>query len=153
MTTNTISATLWSDSARSRYFVIPDSETLAPGDYTLRTITGGRRDVDPSALTPFEVTEEQAKDWLAGQFGQLLDSARGAVDRFVDRLRGASDDPLVIMHEPIEQLERALARLSVPVSSDAALALADRLAACETRLRMLAKTSEERTPQSSSAPS
>ena len=153
MPTTTTSATLWSDSARSRYFVIPDDETLPAGEFTLWTITGSRKDVDAAALAPFEVAEAQAKDWLAGQFGQLLDSARGAVDRFVDTLRGASDDPLVIVREPIEQLERAIARLSVPVSADAASALADRLAACEARLRKLARRDGDGAPQFLSGPS
>lgn len=83
-------ATLWSDLQRRRFFVIPDAETLPPGDFALHTLTGRSLRVDPAAAVRFEVTEDEAKAWLKGEFGTLLDTARGAIDRFIEKLRSAS---------------------------------------------------------------
>ena len=49
--------TLWSDTARTRFFLIPDDEQLPPGDFDLRTITGGHLKVDAAALAEFEISE------------------------------------------------------------------------------------------------
>jgi len=70
---------LWSDLSRSRHFLIPDDEKLPSGDFILRTLTGRQQQVDPKALEPFEISQEQAKAWLKGQLGQVLQSAKGAV--------------------------------------------------------------------------
>jgi len=66
--------TLWSDAARSRFFLVPDEKKLPPGDLILRTITGRVQRVDAIAVAPFEVTEEQAKEWVKGEFGKILAS-------------------------------------------------------------------------------
>ena len=147
-------AALWTDGARTRFFIVPDDAVLPAGDFALRTITGRKADVDPAALAPFEVSEPQAKAWLEGEFGRMLDTARGAVDRFVDRLRGADVDPLLNIREPMEQLERASRRLIAaapaalhdPQATAAIDALADRLTACAESLRELARTLHETPP-------
>ena len=71
--------TLWSDFTRTRHFLIPDNENLPSGDFILRTLTGRQQQVDPKALEPFEISQEQAKAWLKDQFGQVLQSAKGVV--------------------------------------------------------------------------
>jgi hypothetical protein len=43
--------------------------------------------VDEAGLLPFEVSEDQAKAWLKSEFGNFLDSARAAADRFIADLR------------------------------------------------------------------
>ena len=63
-------------------------QQLPPGEFSITTITGRVIKVDEAALSPFEVTEEQAKAWLKDEFGKMLDGARAAVDRFVAKLRG-----------------------------------------------------------------
>jgi hypothetical protein len=77
---------LWTDPARTRFFLLPDDRQLPPGDFILRTLTGRELKVDPASLTAFELSEEQAKEWLKSEFGKLLDGARSAVDRFVQGL-------------------------------------------------------------------
>jgi hypothetical protein len=79
--------TLWSDTARTRFFLIPDDEQLPAGDFDLRTITGRHLQVDAAALAQFEISEHEAKAWLKGEFGKMLDGARAAADRFIERLR------------------------------------------------------------------
>lgn len=80
--------TLWTDSARTRFFLIPDDRQLPEGKFLIKTITGRVIKVEEGALSDFEVTEEQAKAWLKDEFGKMLDGARAAVDRFVAKLRG-----------------------------------------------------------------
>ena len=75
----TLGRSLWSDLTKTRHFLIPDSENLASGDFALRTVTGRQQEVDPDALAPYEVSQEEAKEWLKGQFGQVMEQAKGAL--------------------------------------------------------------------------
>lgn len=80
-------STLWSNPECTRFFLIPDSQELAPGDFPICTTTGRHAKVDESALSGLEITKDQAKAWVKEEFGKLLDGARQAADRFVARLR------------------------------------------------------------------
>lgn len=82
--------TFWTGEGRSRFFLIPDDQQLPPGDFVLRTLTGREMRVAPSALAEFEVSEREAKEWLKGEFGKLLDSARSKIDGFVQKLHEAA---------------------------------------------------------------
>jgi hypothetical protein len=106
--------TLWSDSARIRHFLVPDSETLPSGDFILRTLTGRQQEVDPEALAPFEVTREQAKAWLKDQFGQVLQTAKGAVMDALGRGLAAAPD---VEPPPSEQSASAKASPMTPGQS------------------------------------
>jgi hypothetical protein len=93
MGNSNLALTLWANPMRSRFFLVPDEHPLPPGDFVLRTITGREQRVNSAALVPFEVSEEQAKEWLKDEFGKMLDSARGAVNRFVEKLRSGPEKP------------------------------------------------------------
>jgi hypothetical protein len=82
--------TVWTDSIRSRYFLIPDNQKLPAGDFVLRTIRGRELKVDPSSLAEFEVSEDEAKEWLKGEFGKMLGGVRGAADTLVKNLNEAA---------------------------------------------------------------
>ncbi len=88
------------------------------GSLVLRTLTGREQRVDPTALAPYEVNEEQAKEWLKGEFSKILDNARGAVNRFVERLRGGPGkaDRVTDLRE---LLDRADAIVDLIVTEDA----------------------------------
>jgi hypothetical protein len=139
-------AALWSDPARSRFFLIPARRTLPPGDFILRTITGREQRVHDAALAEFEVTEEQAKEWVKGEFGKILDTARGAVNRFVEKLRSGPGEPdrIVDVRDLLDRVE-AIVELIIAASADGEVAmqdlesLANRVAGIETRLRQLAE--------------
>jgi DNA repair ATPase RecN len=118
---------------------------LTPGDFVLRTITGREQRVEATAVAPFEVTEERAKEWLQGEFGNILDNARGAVNRFLERLQGGSEpDRIADLRELLDRVE-AIVELIVAASPDGERAAedieasADRLDGIEARLRQLAK--------------
>lgn len=82
--------TLWSDEAKTRQFLIPDTTRLPPGDFTLRTATGRRVAVDPEAVRAFEVTPEQARAWLKDQFAGLAKDVRSAFGEAWRRWRGSA---------------------------------------------------------------
>lgn len=92
--------TLWSDLPRTRHFLIPDGQELPPGDFVLHTVTGRQQQVEAEAMAPFEVTQEEAKAWLKGQFGQIIDKAKGAV---LEALRQGQARPADFDVQPEEE--------------------------------------------------
>lgn len=70
---------IWSNATRDRHFLIPDSEELPSGEFNLLTVTGRQQQVDPEALAPYAISQEEAKAWLKDQFGQVVESAKQAV--------------------------------------------------------------------------
>jgi hypothetical protein len=141
-----LTLTLWANSTRSRLFLLPDDHLLPPGDFVLRTITGREQRVEEMSLTPFEVTEEQAKEWLQGEFGKILDNARGTVNRFLERLRSGPGKPdrMADLRELLDRVE-AIVELIIAANLDGAGgaedvgSLADRLDGIEARLRQFAE--------------
>ncbi len=73
------SKTLWSDTDRNRFFLIPDDRELPSGDFELKTVTGRHQQVEENAITEFEIGRDEAKTWLKEQFGELLSSARKGI--------------------------------------------------------------------------
>jgi hypothetical protein len=138
--------TLWSNSVRSRFFLIPDDNSLPPGDFVLRTITGREQRVASAALAPFEVSEEQAKEWLKDEFGKILDNARGGVNRFLEKLRSGPGKPDRIsdLRELLDRIE-AIVELIIAESPDGERAteevesLANRVGGIEARLGQFAE--------------
>jgi len=45
---------LWTNSNRSLYFLIPNNQKLASGNFTIITSSGNKKTVAPDALAPFE---------------------------------------------------------------------------------------------------
>lgn len=86
-----LSKTLWYDQNRNRLFLIPDEEQLPSGDFILRTVTGRELRVEPESAAAFEIGEEEAKDWVKAEFGELLDGVRAGIDSFVERLKKGPD--------------------------------------------------------------
>jgi hypothetical protein len=82
--------TVWTNRERSRFFLVPDGEQLPLGKLVLRTLTGRELKVDPSSVAEFEVSEAEAKEWLKGEFGKMLDGTRGAADTLVRNLNEAA---------------------------------------------------------------
>ena len=71
--------TLWSDATRSHHFLIPDSDELPSGDFELRTVTGRQKHVDADIIAAYEITHDEAKAWLKGQFGQVVETAKESI--------------------------------------------------------------------------
>jgi hypothetical protein len=137
---------LWSNPERGTFFLVPNDCELAAGSFILRTITGREQRVEKMSLAPFEVTEEQAKEWVKGEFGQILDNARGVVNRFLEGLRSGPGKPdrIADFRELLDRVE-AIVELIIAESPDGERAteevesLANRVGGIESRLRQLAQ--------------
>ena len=82
--------TLWSDPDRTRFFLIPDADELPEGAYELRTVVGRQRHVAEEAVGAYEVSRDEAREWLKSQFGDVLDEAKTKILGFLDKARKAS---------------------------------------------------------------
>ena len=83
---------------RSRYFLFREIDDFAVGDYVLTTSTGRQQSVDPAALTPYEITRDEAEAWLKAQLGDVLGELRtntitAARDYFARRSPSARETP------------------------------------------------------------
>ena len=69
---------LWLDSIRSHYFLIPDNQAIASGDFILYSLKGDEKNVDSTALASFEITESEAKAYLQTEMNQALEEAKNS---------------------------------------------------------------------------
>ncbi len=69
---------LWLDSTRSRYFLIPDNQELVTGNFILCRLNGEEKNVDFPALASFEITESEAKAYLQAEMNQALEEAKNS---------------------------------------------------------------------------
>lgn len=70
---NAKTSSLWIDSTRTRYFLIPENQDIPTGDLILFNLTGKKNAVSPTALTSFEVTEVEAMNFLETELNQLIE--------------------------------------------------------------------------------
>lgn len=70
---------LWSNTSRTRHFLIPDEVELPAGTFELRTLTGRNKHIDQASIVQYEVTHEQAQTWLKDQFAQVIDTAKESI--------------------------------------------------------------------------
>jgi hypothetical protein len=82
--------TLWSDPDRTRHFLIPDDAELPEGDFELRTVVGRERHVTEESAAEHEVSREEAREWLKGRLGGVLDEARDTILGTLKQARRAS---------------------------------------------------------------
>lgn len=75
--------TLWLDSSRSRYFLIPDQQPLPQGNFLLWSPVGGQKKVDPAMLPPFEVSAEVAKEHLGLDISQAFQQVKTIFANFI----------------------------------------------------------------------
>ena len=66
-------ASLWLNSACTRYFLIPKNQDIPSGDFILFNFTGEKKTVAPTALASFEITEEEAMAYLETELNQLIE--------------------------------------------------------------------------------
>jgi len=72
-------ATLYVTLDQSRFFHVPMDVALTPGGLPVRTLSGGRMDLDPAALEPYEVDEARAKEIVRDQLGSFMEFAGQAI--------------------------------------------------------------------------
>lgn len=69
---------LWTDAQQTRYFLIPEYASWPKGDFILRTFTGREQSIDPAGLSNFEMTPQQAQQYVQLQMNQALEQTKSA---------------------------------------------------------------------------
>ena len=83
--------TVWRTEEGTRYFLVPDDAELPAGEFAIRTVTGRHCKTSEEAVRSFEISEEQATEWLKLQFGNFLDGLRGAAEGFIAKINLATE--------------------------------------------------------------
>jgi hypothetical protein len=84
-------ATVWSDTARRRWFLVPDDAALPPGPFGIRTPAGRSAVVEEQAVQRFEVTREQAQRWLLDHLDPAIAAIRGTVEQVAEKINEAAE--------------------------------------------------------------
>jgi len=71
--------TLYATLDQSRFFHVPVELELVPGGLPVRTLSGGRLDLDVAMLEPYEIDEAAAKAIVKEQLGSFMDFAGQAI--------------------------------------------------------------------------
>jgi len=74
---------LWTNLHRSRYFLIPNNQELANGNFAIFTSPGNKKEVNPDTLAPFEITEEAAKSHVQAEMSQALKQVKNGFSNFI----------------------------------------------------------------------
>ena len=69
---------LWTDAQQKRYFLIPEYTSWPEGNFVLRTFTGRQQSIDPAVLSNFEITPQQAQQYVQAQMDQALEQTKNA---------------------------------------------------------------------------
>jgi hypothetical protein len=105
---------LWTSIDRRRWFVVPRGSTLPAGTFQIQTLTNESTSVDVWSLSPFEVTEDQARRWLKDQLGHTL-----------DELKHGIDDKLADWRRQLDEFNTRPVTDDTTITPDAATALFD----------------------------
>ena len=110
--------TLWFNSDRTRFFLVPNDQELPSGDFILRQGVSHQMQVDELALPPYEVTREAGRAHLDSQAEQVLDEAKSSVLNFLEQFKlpapppdPSPPDPAILekLATGIEQITEAIA--------------------------------------------
>ncbi len=110
------------DPETERWYALPKDLTLPDGELLLREIGGREVHVDAEFVTPFEVTRDEAKQWLKEGIGEVVrEGAQGLFDVF-RRSRAQSPAPSSAA-SPVEDAPGSRPEARVPVPPEAVPAL------------------------------
>lgn len=71
--------TVWIHVESDRYFIISDDQVLPEGPFWLKTVDGKERSVQDIDVNNYEVTEQEAYEWLTTQVNEQMNRAKEAV--------------------------------------------------------------------------
>jgi hypothetical protein len=75
---------IWKNHKTGKYYLIPESIILISGSLELTTPVGKTRFVETTTVHPFEVSEQEAREWLMQQTGDFLEKVRHALPKAVE---------------------------------------------------------------------
>lgn len=84
--------TLYADSARERFFHVPDDAALPPGDVVLSSLTGVRLATSAEALSPFEVDEATAQHIVTQRLEAFGEGVRRVMGSAASALAGLAPE-------------------------------------------------------------
>jgi biotin operon repressor len=77
---------LYVDASRQLFFLVPKELTILPGDFDVYTLVGQHKRVDYNAILPYQITRQEAEQWLSGEIRQNLDHAAETVKNTIKML-------------------------------------------------------------------
>lgn len=83
----TSSEAIWRSIDGEQYFLLPRHYVSPPGSLVIMEQFGTRLSVDPDAVAPFEMTEDQARRWAKDQLGRTLEELKEGLDEKLGELR------------------------------------------------------------------
>lgn len=75
---------LWTNSTRRRYFLIPDHQQLPTGDFIIYNLTNESKQVELKAITNWEITRKQAQPYIEAGLNQVWQQAKTAFSTFTN---------------------------------------------------------------------
>ena len=84
MTSKQANSILWISISRSRYFLIPDNQELPDGDFTVHSLVGEAKKVNPHMLAPFEISKEQAEPHIQAELDKTWQQVKNAFSTLTD---------------------------------------------------------------------
>jgi hypothetical protein len=87
--------TFWTDSKRSRYFLIPNNQKLTRGSFVIHTLTGAQKKVTQRAIAAFEISQNEAKTYLETEINQEIQQAKATFSHLFSSTQVA-EEPLSI---------------------------------------------------------
>ncbi len=69
---------LWTNSTRRRYFLIPDHQQLPTGDFIIHNLTNESKQVELKVITNWEITRKQAQPYIEAGLNQVWQQAKTA---------------------------------------------------------------------------
>lgn len=82
--------TLYASADERRFFLIPDDADLLPGAFTIRSLTGRARQVDPVVLDVYEVPEAEAQALARAAMEGWVETGKKVVASVTTALRDAA---------------------------------------------------------------
>ena len=77
---NKILKQIWLNFMRSRYFLIPENKNIPSGDFLLFNLIGKKKKVALTAITSFEITEEEANIHIEKELKKLFEQIKISED-------------------------------------------------------------------------
>jgi hypothetical protein len=69
---------LWTDSQKTRYFLIPENAEITAGEFQIFAIHGNEKKVDLTNIISWEISADEASRYLQLDMNQVLETAKNA---------------------------------------------------------------------------
>ena len=133
---NKFNQSIWKNSDKDRCFLLADDLVLPAGDYLIQTSTGREQRVQKEQLAQYEVTQDEATQWLKKELTGVIGQFRKNLDKQSADRKDSYPDQLAKLYKERTQggTENDLADVLEKLS-DNSQAIPDRM---KTRMREIA---------------